>query len=350
MTKPNDFSRRAALGLVGATLATPFLSKMAAAAAEVTLRFHHFVPPQSATHRLIHVPWAEKVMAESEGRIAVEIFPSMQLGGSPPQLIEQARKGIVDIVWSVPSYNPGRYPVAETGTLPFMVTSASSTSTALQTLQDEFAPDEFKGVKVISVHTHGSGMIHTREKPIETAADFEGLRMRVPSRPVGALMEALGAEAIYMPSSELPVSLANGVIDGTVMPLDGVPVFKLQELTSFHTSIEGDRGLYTTPFALCMGQRSYESLPDDLRAVIDANSGIETTKWIGKTWEGFEAYGQEAVDKAGNPVNVINEAETAKIREAANGVIDGHKTTLSDAGLDADAIVGRFDELLTAGV
>ena len=350
MTKLNKLTRRRALSTMGAAVATPFLAKMAAAEAEVTLRFHHFLPPQSAPHRFMFVPWAEKIAAESDGRLAIELYPAMQLGGGPPQLFEQARKGIVDISFSLPTYTPGRFPVTEAGALPFMALTAQQSSTALAQLQAEFGADEYRGLKPLAVFTHGRGMLHMREKPIETVEDLKGQRIRVPSRTVGALFEELGAEPLYMPVSELPIGLANGVIDGTVMSQDGVPIFKLNELTKFHTEVSGVRGIYTAPFAICIGERAYEGLPDDLRAVLDANSGLETSQWCGAQMDSFDEFGASIIAEAGNPINVLDAAETSKTRAASEPVIAAYKATLNDAGLDGEAVVARYDALLNATV
>ncbi|MGA0794873.1 MAG: C4-dicarboxylate ABC transporter, partial [Quisquiliibacterium sp.] len=87
-------------------------------AAEVTLRFHQMLPPQAAIPAKAIAPWARKVEAESKGRIRVQLFPSMQLGGKPPELFDQARDGVVDLIWTVLGYTPGRFPKCEAFELP----------------------------------------------------------------------------------------------------------------------------------------------------------------------------------------------------------------------------------------
>ena len=97
--------------LAGAALAGALaLSLGPVAAQEVTLKVHHFLPPKATTHAKVLVPWAEALESQSNGRIKVEIYPAMQLGGKPPQLMDQVRDGVVDVVWALPGYSPGRYP------------------------------------------------------------------------------------------------------------------------------------------------------------------------------------------------------------------------------------------------
>ena len=99
--------RRAALALLGAsaTLALPALAQQT-----VTLRLHQMLPPQATIPARALTPWAQKVEAESGGRIKVQLFHAMQLGGAPPQLYDQAKDGVVDLTWTVLGYTPGRFP------------------------------------------------------------------------------------------------------------------------------------------------------------------------------------------------------------------------------------------------
>jgi TRAP-type C4-dicarboxylate transport system substrate-binding protein len=82
----------------------------AALAQNVTLRFHQMLPAQATIPAKAIVPWAKKVEAESGGRIKVQIFNTMQLGGTPPQLFDQAKDGVDDLTWTVLGYTPGRFP------------------------------------------------------------------------------------------------------------------------------------------------------------------------------------------------------------------------------------------------
>jgi len=98
-----------------------------ASAQTVTLKVHHFLPSNSTVQRLLIEPWCEKISTESSGRLKCQLYPSMQLGGSPPQLFDQARDGIADIVWTIPTYQAGRFTKSEVFELPFMTKSSAGT-------------------------------------------------------------------------------------------------------------------------------------------------------------------------------------------------------------------------------
>jgi TRAP-type C4-dicarboxylate transport system substrate-binding protein len=160
---------------MGAALATPALLSRANAA-EVTLRLSHFLPGVAPIQTKFFEPWAAELKEASNGAIDVQIFPSLQLGGKPPQLADQTRQGIVDIAWTLPVYTPDRFPIAETMALPFMVTNAEKTSVVMHKLMDEFAQGEYDGMKVLAYHTHDGGKLHTRNAPVTSQADLKGDR------------------------------------------------------------------------------------------------------------------------------------------------------------------------------
>ncbi|MTI15924.1 TRAP transporter substrate-binding protein [Rhodobacteraceae bacterium RKSG542] len=347
MTK-HSLTRRTMLASIGGALAAPaFLTR--AKAAEVTLRLQHFLPPVAPMHKVVLVPWAKKIIEASNGAIDIQIFPSMQLGGKPPQLADQARQGIVDITWTLPVYTPERFPVAETMSLPFLVTNAEKSSVVMHKIMDEFGSKEYRGLKPLAFHMHDGGKFHMRDTPIDTKADLAGKRIRSPNKNVGEMLAALGAEPVFFPVTEMVVGLSNGVIDGCCLPYEVVPAFKLQELTNVTSEpAAGTRGLYGNTFALVMNERSYEGLPDDLRSVIDENSGIELSRSIGESFDKFEAFGRGVVEKAGNTINEIATSEIDSWRSEAEPLYLGWKQKLEAKGHDGDAILGRINELLDA--
>ncbi|OBY24912.1 TRAP transporter substrate-binding protein [Leisingera sp. JC1] len=343
------FTRRTALTAIGAALATPAFLKRANAA-EVTLRLHHFLPAIAPMHSRFFEPWAAELKEASGGAIDVQIFPSMQLGGKPPQLADQVRQGICDIAWTLPVYTPDRFPVAETMSNPFLVTNAEKTSVAMHKLMDEFGQNEYRGMKPLAFHTHDGGKLHTRNAPVTSQADLKGLKLRAPNQATGQMLSALGAEVVFFPVTDMVVGLSNGVIDGCCLPYEVVPAFKLQELTSFTSApAPAARGLYANTFSLIMNQANYESLSDDLRGVIDAHSGIGLSQRIGKQFEGFEAFGKSMVEKQGNEIVEIPAAEIEKWQSEAEPVYAVWIEKLNGMGHDGAAILARANELLDAG-
>ncbi len=326
--------------LAGAMTAT------GAAAQEVTLRVHHFLPAQAPVPSQFIEPWAQKVMEESDGRIAVEVYPAMSLGGGPPSLYDQARDGVVDIVWTLTGYTPGRFLRAEVVDLPFIGGDAEATSRAAWRFYEMHMQDEFEGVRPIALHVHGPGQMHMRSPAIETPDDMQGRTVRGPTRLVTRLIEALGGTAVGMPVPQVPESLSRNVIEGTVIPWEVTTSLRVAELVDTHTEFGGDRSLYTTFFIFGMNPDSYEALPDDLRAVIDANSGLETSGWVGRVMHEADAPARAIAVERGNTIVTVEGDALEAWRAAATPVRAGWIAEMDAQGIDGAALIADFEALV----
>src|SRR5882724_6434652 len=190
--------RRTLLGTsIAAALGAPALSSLAQQS--VTLKFHTFMAPTSNVWLNMHKAWMDKVEKDSNGRIKFEAYPAMQLGGTPVQLYDQVRDGVVDVVWTLPGNTAGRFPRVEVFELPFMMSNAEATSKAYWEYVQTMAPDEFKETQVIALQVHGPGVIHTAERPVKSVNDLKGLKMRAPTRQVNKMLGSLGAIPVGMP-------------------------------------------------------------------------------------------------------------------------------------------------------
>ncbi|HHS82842.1 MAG TPA: TRAP transporter substrate-binding protein [Devosia sp.] len=301
-----------------------FVGLMAAggsAAQEVTLRLHHFLPATSTIPAKGLAPWAKRIEEASGGRLKIELYPSMQLGGAPPQLFDQARDGVVDIIWTVLGYTPGRFPRSEVFETPFMVTTGAQTSRAFQEYVENYAMDEFSDVHLIAVHTHGPGLFHMKD-PLLSLEGLRGRKVRGGSRIISQMLASLGAEPIGMPLPSVPQALTTGVISGTTIPWEVTTAFSISELVHNHTGFSGPNGLYTQTFALVMNRQAYENLPDDLKAVIDAESGADLAEQFGAAMDAGDAVGLGVARDLGNSIVTLDEAETARWKAAARPVID----------------------------
>ena len=337
--------RREVLGTLAASAVAAATPLRFARSAEVTLKLHHFLPPVSNAHRNLIEPWARAVREASEGRIEVEIFPAMQLGGKPPSLFDQVRNGVVDVVWTLPGYTPGRFPRIEVFELPFLPASAEITSQAVQALYEEALEDEFPGVRVLCLHTHAPGSFHSRA-PIAELADLRGLKVRAPTRVVNRMLESLGAIPVGMPVPALPEALARGVVDAAVIPFEVVWPLKVHELVGNHTIFEGERGLYTATFLFGMNLERYRSLPGDLRRVIDAHSGIPLARQFGRAMDEGERPGLEAAKKRGNRFITVSGAALEEWIAATRPVVREWVAGASD--FDGEALLARAEELVAA--
>src|SRR5215471_15186222 len=266
-------SRRRLLLGTSANLCFPaVLTGRAAAQPAVTLKLHHFVSAQSNQQKYWFEPWAKTLDQATGGRIKVEIYPSMQLGGKQPQLYDQAKDGVVDIVWTVSGTTPGRFPRLEVFELPFLSHAiGEKTAPAVWEFYERFAKDELKDVKPLAVWGFGSGVLFTKDVVIKTPADAKGLKLRASNRQTNDAFALIGAHPQSIPPPGVPEALAKGVVDGVVFPYDAVIPFKLDELTNRVSEFGGDRNFYNSVLLFVMNKAKYDSLPDDLKKVIDNN-------------------------------------------------------------------------------
>jgi TRAP-type transport system periplasmic protein len=344
-----SINRRIALGLSAAALALGLTASatLAQTTPEVTLRMHHFLSAQGNVPKSFLEPWARKVEAESKGKIKVDVYPSMQLGGKPPQLYDQAKDGIVDIVWTLSGNTPGRFPKLEVFELPWMPSAKGEvTSQALWDFWQAHAKDEAKDVKVLAIFAHAKGNFYTKDKQVITPADVKGLKIRVPTRTINDTLVLLGASPQGIPAPGVPEALAKGVVDGVMMPFEVVPALKIHELTNKASTFAGDRGLYTAVFFLAMNQAKYDSLSPELKKVIDDNAGMATSKWAGKVFDDSDKIGLEALASVKTEVKVIDGADLAAWKAATKPINDTWVAARDKEGAKGADLLKAADDLI----
>jgi len=304
-------------------LSTP---PQARAADEVVLKVHHFLPAGSYAQQMFIQPWCDKIATESNKRMRCQIYPSMQLGGTPPQLVDQVKDGLVDVIWTLTGYTPGRFPRVEAFELPFMMQSPEGTSRALWQFVQQYASEDFKAVH------------HMVNKPIKTMADLQGLKVRAPTRQTNKLLAALGATPVAMPVPAVGEALSKGVIDGALVPYEVVPSVKIQEIAKFHSETDpSEPAIYTSTFMFAMNKARYDALPADLKKVLDANSGADLSARIGAIFLQADAAGKKLT--AGNTTNVIPKAELANWKKAGQTVTDNWVADMNGKGLNGQQLL-----------
>ena len=329
---------------VAAAAAAAIAWSVAAQAQEVTLRLHQLLPLQATIPSKAITPWIEKVEADSGGRIKIEHYPSMQLGGAPPSLYSQAADGVVDIVWTVLGYTPGRFPKTEAFELPFMTGDAEPASRAFHEYVVANAMDEFKDSHPIVFHVHGPGYFHSN-KPVGGLDDLSGQKLRGPTRVITKMLGELGATPVGMPVPSVPESVSKGVIDGAVIPWEVTLPLKMSELTSNHSGFATAPGLYTATFVMTMNKGSYDRLPDDLKKVIDANSGPDTAALFGAAMDAGDKTGRMVAEKAGNRITDLDD-QRAQWVAASSGVTDAWIAEMNEKGIDGAALVKSARDLI----
>ncbi|MEZ5538142.1 MAG: TRAP transporter substrate-binding protein [Thiolinea sp.] len=333
------------LKVAALSVAVSAATASSAFAADVTLKMHQFLPAQANVPKYVLDVWADKVEKDSEGRIEIQRYPSMQLGGKPPELISQVTDGVADIVWTVSGYTPGRFPQTEVFELPFMMTNAEATSRAYWEMAEEKMMDkDFKDFRVLGLWVHGPGLIHSKE-PITKVEDLNGVKLRAPTRVTNMLFSALGATPVGMPVPAVPEGLSKGVIDATVIPWEVTGALKVPELVKNHTEF-GNASLYTTTFIFAMNKDKYNSLPDDLKKVIDDNSGAEFSAFAGKTMQAYDTPTREAAVASGNNIIELSEEQVNEWREASKATTEAWVKEMDEKDLDGTGLLKQAQELI----
>ena len=284
---------------------------------EVTLRLHHFLPPSANLHAKLVEPWVKDVQDKSGGRIKIDTFTAMSLGGTPAQLYDQAVDGAVDIILTLPGYSAGRFPRAEVFELPFLTDDTVAASKAYWDMVEASLQDtDFNEAKILAAWVHGPGVLHSR-KPITALEDIAGMELRGATRLVTDLLGEIGASPVGMPLPSIAENVSKGVISGAALPWEVVPAIKLHELVANHTEF-GDKVLYTAVFVIAMNWDAYDDLPDDLRQILDEASGKGLS-----TIAAEMVVREDAASRAlaqGNTIIELDEAEVARWQTASRPV------------------------------
>ena len=325
-----------------AALSAPSIAR----AQEVTLRLHQFLPPPAPVPAMILKPWGEQLEAATDGRIKIEHFDAMSLGGRPPELMDQARDGVVDLSMTVVGYTPGRFPRTEVFELPFMMTNPVATAKAYwEMVETDFQNNEYADLKVLGAWVHGPGVIHSKNG-VNALEDMQGLTVRGPTRIINDLLSELGAEPVGLPLPGIPEALSKGVVEGTVIPWEVTTAIRLSELVSNHTEFSGNEALYTAAIVLVMNKDRYNALPDDLRAILDAEAGEKLSAFATQVMWDMDAPARQIAVDAGNTITTLDEAEVARWKAASEPVVARWIAEMNDKGIDGAALIEQAKSLI----
>lgn len=298
-------------------IAFAFIQPHKASASEITLRVHHFLGEDSLVQKKLLEPFAKRLEKSSNGRLKVEIHSDMGLGGKAWNLVDQVKKGTVDMVWTAAAYTPGQFARTEVFSLPIVHQgSAAATNLAINDLLTKDLSEDFKDLHPLLVHVHAGHVFHLSKKPVERLDDFKGLTLRPPGRKgIGPwLVETLGAASTKKRHPKLPKALKEEKLDGALMSFRLANSMGVVDAVSSHT-IYGEGGSFgTSLYLFLMNKKRYESLPDDLKALIDEQTGAALAKEIGEIWQRGADAGLAVARKRGNMINILKPAAQAEIR------------------------------------
>jgi TRAP-type C4-dicarboxylate transport system substrate-binding protein len=319
-----------------------------ASAQTITLKLHHLLPAVAPAHTKMLAPWAQDVEKASGGKVKIELYPAMSLGGKPPELINQVRDGVVDIIWTVNGYTPNLFPRSEVFELPFIHTNnVVATNLAMRDmlLSGDIAED-FKDVKVMFLHVHAGQGIQMADREVRKPDDLKGLKMRIPTRTGAWIIEALGAAAVSMPVPDLPQALSKKVVDGALIPWEIIPPLKLQEVTKFQIEGLNKVRFGTTTFQVSMNKNSWAKLPPDVQKAFEANNGEARWRAVGKVWTDSEEGGIAMATKRGNKHVQLSEAELGLFKQKLEPVVQRWVDEVKTKGIDGNALVNKARALV----
>ena len=284
------------------------------APAQTTLTASTWVP---TTHTLTRslVEWGEQVERETGGRLKLNVLPKPVT--NPPGHFDAVRDGLVDVSYTVQGYTPGRFPLATLAELPFLGDSAEASSVAFQRVATRYRQilDEYKGVKVLAVFTHGPGTIYNTKRPINSLDDLQGLKFRVGGGMVNDIGRAIGANVTLKPAPESYELVSSGVMDGVFFPAESIQAFKLEKLIRHVTVFPG--GLYNTAFVFMMNKDTYDKLSAQHKAAVDKVSGEHLARLLGRGWDAVDREGKAVMQANGV---VVTQASQPFVKEVADRV------------------------------
>ena len=305
------------------------------------MKLAYFVGDQHAMSRWL-IKWSEDLEQQSGGRITVKRFPGSQMG-PVQQHYDFARTGQADVAWFLHGATPGRFPLTELVQLPYLAGSAEIGTKLLNNpeLRAKHLDAEHRGVKVLLLFTHQPGNVHTTKKPIRTADDMRGLRLRFSSATIRDFVAALGGTPVGVLPTEQVEQLQKGTIDGVFIDYGGAGIaFKMGGILKYSTEMYS----YVSSFGLGMNEGFWNKLPDDLKALVTKSvTGVEQD--VGQAWDSLDVPGKKAIMDGGGEAIRLSAAENARFRKIGSEVADAKVKELEGKGMPARAIYGMMQSL-----
>ena len=336
---------RKTLSTMALGLALGLASASAVAADKTMLTLSSWLPPGHPIVANMIQPWMDNVKEATEGRVEIKMLAKGL--GAPPAHYDLARDGTADVTYGVHGYTPGRFSLTKIVEFPFTGDNAEAISVAYWKVHEKYLAkaDEHKGVKVLGVFSHGPGEIHNSKKDIKSVADLSDLKIRVGGGVVNDVAKSLGVTALLKPASKNYELLSNGVADGTFLPMESMPSFKIVDLVKHTTVVPG--GLYNTSFFLVGNSERFAALSAEDQAAIDKVSGEAFAKLSGKAWDEADVAGMKAAVDNGNSITTADEAFIKEVQEKTAHIEADWLKAAEEKGVDGKAALAELRQLVT---
>ncbi|MBA3011966.1 MAG: TRAP transporter substrate-binding protein [Proteobacteria bacterium] len=309
-------------------------------ATPIKLSYSNFFPPSHIQSKLAQ-QWCDEVKERTQGQVVVEYYPGQTLTKST-QNYDGVVTGISDIGMCLFAYTRGRFPVMEAVDLPLGYESGKVATKVVNAVYNEFNPKELQDTKVMYLHAHGAGLLHTKGKAVRTMEDFKGMKLR--GHGTSALViNALGGTPVSLPMPELYASLQKGIVQGALYPLETNKGWRMAEVVDYLTNSKSIA--YTSSFYVVMNKDKWELIPTDLQKII-----VEINQeWIekhGNAWDESDQIGLDYFKSLGHEVISLSDAESARWKTTIEPVIDVYIEKMNENGFDGKGIVEFVKESL----
>ncbi len=307
---------------------------------KVRLSYSIFFPPSHAQCKAGEA-WAKEIEKRSNGQVEITVYPGGTLTKAP-QVYDGVVNGISDIGMSCFAYTRGRFPLLEGLDLPVGYPDGKTATKIATAITKEFNPKEVQDTKVLYIHAHGPGVLHTKKRPVQQLADLKGLKIR--STGLSAkIVKTLGALPVAMPQGDTYEALQKGTVDGTIGPIEVLKGWKQGEVIKYSTDLPGIG--YTTSMFVIMNKNKWQALPDNLKKIFEDVS----SEWVavqGQAWDDADAAGRAYTLEKGNKIYALSEAESAKWKAKVKPILDDYIKKTTSKGLPGDKVVARINEML----
>lgn len=322
------------------------MSVMSASVTARQLNFSSWLPPGHPIVADMMIPWMENVKKATDGRVDIKLLAKGL--GHPKSYFDIVKNGMADVGYTCNAYSSGRFTMSEGVELPFPGNSAEATSVAYwRTYQKYFAKaDEYRGLKLIGLMTHGPGHIHNSKLVAQSMADLKGMKFRVPGGIAARVAKSLGIVGIQKPASKAYELLSRGVADGVVLPLESIKSFKITRVVPYTTLVPD--GLYNVSFYLVMNKKTFNSFSTkDQKAVMNV-SGEAFAKLAGKAWDAADKVGLAAMKENGNKIETATPEFVAEIKKATQHLEADWIKRANAKGVDGAAALKFFRSTVKA--
>jgi TRAP-type C4-dicarboxylate transport system substrate-binding protein len=336
-----DMKRGFGAALLIAGLFFGFSSTSYAQEKVITLKFSNVY---GVMHRnsVIADQWCKEVEKRTDGRVRINYYPGGTLSPAA-QIYDSSAKGISDIGESVLSYTRGKFPLIEVVDLPLGIKSGYVATKLINEFYKKFQPKEFDEVKVLFLHAHGPGLLHTK-RPVYKLEDLKGMKIR--SSGINAKIAlALGAAPVGMPIPETYDALSKGVAEGVLVPIEALKGWKLGEVVSYTTEDYG--ASYSSGMFYVMNKAKWNGLPADIKDIIEKID----EEWIekqGRLWDEIDKEGRDFVLARGNKFISLTREEDARWAARVKPILDEWVKEAKTRGLPAEEAMKFCQEYIRA--